>query len=68
MLKMLTRNNEPFLHCRKRIQGRQKKHLGDMSLMAGLPAEAWNYYQVRSIPVYNIPTHISILPHIFDMN
>ncbi len=25
--------------------GRQKKHLGDLSLQAGLAAEAWNYYQ-----------------------
>jgi len=27
------------------VLGRQKKHLGDLSLQAGLPAEAWNYYQ-----------------------
>lgn len=39
-LDMESRNN------RKRVLGRQKKHLGDLSLQAGLPAEAWNYYQV----------------------
>jgi len=38
-LDMESRNN------RKRILGRHKKHLGDLSLLAGLPAEAWNYYQ-----------------------
>jgi len=39
-LDMESRNNK------KRVLGRQKKHLGDLSLLAGLPAEAWNYYQV----------------------
>jgi len=38
-LDMESRNN------RKRILGRQKKHLGDLSLLAGLPADSWNYYQ-----------------------
>ena len=37
---MESRNN------RKRVLGRLKKHLGDLSLQAGLLAEAWNYYQV----------------------
>ena len=36
-------------HPRKRVLGRQKKHLGDLSLLAGLPAEAWNYYQVGTL-------------------
>ena len=39
-LDMESRNN------RKRVLGRLKKHLGDLSLQAGLLAEAWNYYQV----------------------
>ena len=39
-LDMESRNN------RKRVLGRLKKHLGDLSLQAGKLAEAWNYYQV----------------------
>ena len=39
-LDMESRNN------RKRVLGRLKKHLGDLSLQAGLLAEAWNYYNV----------------------
>lgn len=41
-LDMESRNN------RKRVMGRLKKHLGDLSLQAGLLAEAWNYYQVAA--------------------
>ena len=41
-LDMESRNN------RKRVVGRLKKHLGDLSLQAGLLAEAWNYYQVAA--------------------
>ena len=41
-LDMDSRNN------RKRVMGRLKKHLGDLSLQAGLLAEAWNYYQVAA--------------------
>jgi hypothetical protein len=39
-LDMESRNN------RKRVLGRLKKQLADVSLQAGLLAEAWNYYQV----------------------
>ena len=42
-LDMESRNN------RKRVLGRLKKHLADLSLQAGLLAEAWNYYQVHCI-------------------
>ena len=41
-LDMESRNN------RKRVLGRLKKHLADVSLQAGLMAEAWNYYQVAA--------------------
>ena len=41
-LDMDSRNN------RKRVLGRLKKHLADVSLQAGLLAEAWNYYQVNT--------------------
>ena len=41
-LDMESRNN------RKRVVGRLKKNLADLSLQAGLLAEAWNYYQVFS--------------------
>merc|ERR1719334_55315 len=41
-LDMESRNN------RKRVLGRLKKHLADLSLQAGLLAEAWNYYQVAA--------------------
>jgi len=41
-LDMESRNN------RKRVLGRLKKHLADVSLQAGLLAEAWNYYQVAA--------------------
>ena len=41
-LDMESRNN------RKRVLGRLKKHLGDLSLQAGKLAEAWNYYQVAA--------------------
>ena len=40
-LDMESRNN------RKRVVGRLKKNLADLSLQAGLLAEAWNYYQVN---------------------
>ena len=42
-LDMESRNN------RKRVVGRLKKNLADLSLQAGLLAEAWNYYQVNLI-------------------
>ncbi len=36
--------------------GRQKKHLGDLSLQAGLAAEAWNYYQAYFLIICFIPS------------
>ena len=41
-LDMESRNNK------KRVLGRLKKQLADLSLQAGLLAEAWNYYQVAA--------------------
>jgi hypothetical protein len=46
---------------RKRVLGRQKKHLGDLSLQAGLPAEAWNYYQASVFSVFMSPSLVGII-------